>query len=148
MSGPSIPRLPKLCGADIELGNFVLGLPGIDTGPIASRALLAEVEGLPPERGISYTPYTGNWSSYSCGRSKNADRDSHDDGTWNPQDWGRKYLPTNGGCIYIDLNHLELCLPETLSAWDHASAWHAMLRIARRAMDSANARLPEGRSIQ
>jgi proteasome accessory factor A len=150
MSDLSFPRIPKLCGADIELGNFVLGLPGVDTGSMASRALLAEIDGLPRPR-VSYTPYTGSWSSYSCGRSKSGEAGSRDApvaGVWNPQDWGRKYLPTNGGCIYIDLDHLELCLPETLSAWDHASAWHAMLRIARRAMDSANGRLPEGRSIQ
>jgi proteasome accessory factor A len=142
--------VPKLCGGDIELGNFVLGHPALDTGAMASRALLAEIEGLPLARSVPYTPYTGNWSSYSCGRSKTEDREDRDrvSGGWNPQDWGRKYLPTNGGCIYIDLDHLEICLPETLSAWDHAAAWHAMLRIARRAMEAANARLPEGRAIQ
>jgi proteasome accessory factor A len=151
MSSLSIPRLPKLCGADIELGNFVLGLPGLDTSSLASRALLAEIDGLPRARGVSPSPYTGNWSSYSCTRSageERGDRDTRASDSWNPQDWGRKYLPTNGGCIYIDLDHLELCLPETLSAWAHAAAWHAMLRIARGAMHSANARLPEGRSIQ
>ena len=143
----SPPRLPKLCGADIELGNFVLGAPGLDTGAQASRALLAEIDGLPRLGSVSYTysPYTSGSSSYGYGHSKSAESTASG---WNPQDWGRKFLPTNGGCIYIDLDHLELCLPETLSAWDHAAAWHAMLRIARRAMDSANARLPEGRSIQ
>jgi hypothetical protein len=151
MIDPSIPRLPKICGADIELGNFVLGAPGIDTGSQAARALLAEIDGLPRARGYSLTPYSGSWSSYGCGRAKTSDRDEWDNRggpAWDPQDWGRKYLPTNGGCIYIDLDHLELCLPETSSAWDHASAWHAMLRIARGAMDAANARQPEGRSIQ
>jgi len=149
-----IPRLPKLCGGDIELGNFVLGLPGRDTGAMASRALLAEIDGLPRQQSVHYTPYAGSWSSYTCGRSKREDGDdpgggeANASGGWSPQDWGRKFLPANGGCIYIDLDHLELCLPETLSAWDHASAWHAMLRITRQAMDSANARLPEGRSIQ
>src|ERR1019366_4346144 len=139
MSSLSIPRLPKLCGADIELGNFVLGLPGLDTSSLASRA-----------RGVSPSPYTGNWSSYSCTRSageERGDRDTRASDSWNPQDWGRKYLPTNGGCIYIDLDHLELCLPETLSAWDHAAAWHAMLRITRGAMELANDRLPEGRAL-
>jgi len=151
MSELSMPRLPKLCGADIELGNFMLGAPGADTGAQASRLLLAEIEGLPRARAVSYTTYTGNFSSYSCARSPTEDRveqDSRASYGWDPQDWGRKFLPTNGGCIYIDLDHLELCLPETLDAWDHAAAWHAMLRIARRAMDAANARLPEGRSIQ
>ena len=49
---------------------------------------------------------------------------------YNPQDWGRKWF-TNGSCIYIDLDHLELCLPEVISAYDHVAAWQAMLRIAR-----------------
>jgi proteasome accessory factor A len=151
MSELHTPRLPKLCGGDIELGNFVLGAPGPDSGAQASRALLAGIDGLPRHRSVSLSPYTGNWSSYSCERSKSGgrdDRDAHVLGGWDAQDWGRKYLPTNGGCIYIDLDHLEVCLPETLGAWEHAAAWHAMLRIVRRAMDSANERLPEGRSIQ
>ena len=150
MSETAVPRLPKLCGADIEVGNFVLGVPGRDTGAMASRALLAEIDGLPRRQSTAYSPgYEGSLSSYSCGKSKRAD-DAWDerDGGWQPQDWGRKFLATNGGCVYIDLDHLELCLPEVVSAWDHAAAWHAMLRIARGAMDAANARLPEGRSIQ
>ena len=150
MSETAVPRLPKLCGGDIELGNFVLGVPGRDTGAMASRALLAEIDGLPRRQSTAYSPgYEGSLSSYSCGKSKRAD-DAWDerDGGWQPQDWGRKFLATNGGCVYIDLDHLELCLPEVVSAWDHAAAWHAMLRIARGAMDAANARLPEGRSIQ
>ena len=151
MSELSIPRLPKVCGADSELGNFILGLPGRDTCAAASRALLAEIDGLPRQRALSSTPYAGSWSSYSCGGKKTEGREDWDAGApggWNPQDWGRKFLPANGGCIYIDLDHLELCVPETLTAWEHAAAWHAMLRIARQAMDAANARLPEGRSIQ
>ena len=50
----------------------------------------------------------------------------------NSQDWGRRFLTSNGGCVYIDLNHLELCLPEVLSAADFVAAWHAMLLVARR----------------
>ena len=143
-------RLPKLNGGDIELANFVLGLPGVDTGAMASRALLAEIEGLPHARSFSYTSFTGA-SSSACGRGKSDahdERETHTNGGWSAQDWGRKFLPTNGGCVYIDLDHLELCLPEVLSAWDHVAAWHAMLHIARDAMDAANAKLPEGRSIQ
>ena len=63
MSDLQIPRLPKLCGGDIELGNFVLGVPGRDTGAMASRALLAEIDGLPREQSFSYTPYSGSLSS-------------------------------------------------------------------------------------
>ncbi len=66
---------------------------------------------------------------------------------YNPQDVGRIYLPENGGCVYIDLDHLEICLPEVKSAYDHVACWHAMLRITRRALDTANRKLPEGRKI-
>ena len=119
-------RVPKLCGADSELGNFILGLerPG-GTGYEASRALLREIE----------APYTG-------GRCFGASRYGYD-----AQDWGRKYLSSNGGCFYIDLDHLECCVPEVLSAYDHVAAWHAMLRIARQALVAANAQLPEGQTI-
>jgi proteasome accessory factor A len=66
---------------------------------------------------------------------------------YDPQDWGRKFLATNGGCAYIDLGHLELCVPEVLSARDHVAAWHAMLRTARQALATASARLPAGEKI-
>jgi proteasome accessory factor A len=116
-------RVPKLCGADIELGNFVLGLEtGSRTGREASRALLREIEAPPVDR---------------SGRGL----------TYDPQDWGRKFLATNGGCFYIDLDHLECCLPEVTSAYDHVAAWHAMLRTARRALAAANAKLPAGQRI-
>jgi proteasome accessory factor A len=65
---------------------------------------------------------------------------------YNAQDWARKFL-TNGGCAYIDLDHLELCIPEVLTARDHLAASHAMLREARAALQTANARLPEGKRI-
>lgn len=148
MTAFSGPRFPKLCGADIELGNFVLGTSYSDTGALASRALLAEIDGLPRAHGGGRAVSGGSWSSYSCARGQGEDRASAMPTAWDPQDWGRKFLPSNGGCVYIDLDHLELCLPEVLSAWDHVAAWHAMLRIARQAMNAANARLPEGRSIQ
>jgi proteasome accessory factor A len=117
--------VPKLCGADVELGNFVLGLERFaGTGYEASRALLREIEAPYAER----VAYQGGYA-------------------YNPQDWGRKHLASNGGCAYIDLDHLELCQPEVLCAYDHVAAWHAMLRIARRALDAANAKLPAGQVI-
>ncbi len=120
-----VRRVPKLCGADIELGNFVLGLERVGgSGYEASRALLREIEAPYAER--------GRYGGYA----------------YNPQDWGRKYLSSNGGCFYIDLDHLECCLPEVLSAYDHVAAWHAMLRIARQALTAANAKLPAGQTIQ
>lgn len=58
--------------------------------------------------------------------------------SYNPQDRGRKFLASNGGCIYIDLDHLELCTPEVRSAYDYTAAWHAMLAITRSALDRVN----------
>jgi len=155
------PRFPILCGADIELGNFVLGLKHRDgTGDAASQALLSEIEGLP--RVKPFSPTSCNCAS--CREQDNSETNARMQGTvkgasknggrkfgmrkFNPQDWGRKFLPGNGGCAYIDLDHLELCVPEVLSAYDHVATWHAMLRIARTAMTNANAQLSDGKKIQ
>jgi proteasome accessory factor A len=62
------------------------------------------------------------------------------------QDFGRKFL-FNGGCVYIDLNHLELCSPEVRSAWDHLAYTHALYRIAWAAAEGANQRQPAGHKI-
>ena len=46
-AAPPRRRVPKLCGADVELGNFVLGLEhSTGTGVEASRALLRKIEGV------------------------------------------------------------------------------------------------------
>lgn len=113
-----IERVPKICGADVELGNFILGLdrPG-GSGHEASRAILREVDGVPGVR-------------------------------FDERDWGRKFSAANGGCIYIDLDHLEVCLPEVTSAFDWVAAWHATLRIARDAVERANTRQPDGREVR
>ncbi len=142
-------RVPKLCGADVELGNFILGAPpSADTGRDASRALLREVSGVPHLQTLAgSTPAA--WSSaagpyavaYTYGSSATV-------ASFDPQDWGRKFLSSNGGCIYIDLDHLEICLPEVISAYDHVAAWHAMLRIARAAQVAANEKLPAGQTIE
>ncbi len=144
---PSSPKvsptqLPKLCGADVELGNFIVGVHQTGgTGPAASRALLREIDGVPSASALSsHLSGWGGWPGVDAALA------SPHYGS-NPQDWGRKYLPSNGGCIYIDLDHLELCLPEVLSAYDYVAAWHAMLRIARQALFAANAKLPSGQTI-
>lgn len=159
-------RLPKLCGADVELGNFVLGVAerARGSGAEASRALLREFSGFPDTR----LPDTwadrrdaGNEQHGGHGRHT---YDAPEDGRYwskawgyghpstigvryQAQDWGRRFL-VNGGCAYIDLDHLEICLPEVLSARDFVAAWHAMLRTARQALVRANARQPHGRQIQ
>src|ERR1044071_4291309 len=157
--GREVIRLPKLCGADIELGNFILGIESRGgTGYEASRLLLREIDGLPRgdqsrgepcdcaacKRARSYTDVGDPFGGRSLASKGNGKQKQ----IVNPQDWGRKYLPSNGGCVYIDLDHLELCLPEVLSAYDHVACWHAMLRIARGALEAANAKLPEGKQIQ
>jgi hypothetical protein len=128
--------IPKLCGADVELGNFILNVHRPDgTGAQASRAVLREIDGLPRLDAHAYG------SGYAAGWNRGAT-------AYDRQDWGRKYLPTNGGCVYIDLDHVEACIPEVISAYDHVAAWHAMLRIVRRAQAAANAHQPAGQRIQ
>jgi len=153
-------RVPKLCGGDIELGNFMLDAHHRGgTGNEAARALLREVDGL-PRLSRSFTssysqPYTYRSPGYG-GDASGEDCDGYygsrgyGGGYWygyNPQDWGRKFLPANGGCAYIDLEHLEICLPEVIGAHDWVAAWHAMLRIARQALSLANDSLPPNRRI-
>lgn len=109
-------RVPKILGSDVELGNFIDGLASsTGTGAAASRLLLQEIHGIP------------------AGRTGGA-----------AEDWGRRFLPGNGGCAYIDSDHLELATPETLSAFDYVAWTQAMLRLARAAVDRANARMPAG----
>ena len=159
---------PKLMGADVELGNVILGSTRTDgTGYEAARALLREIPGAVlsanamksgPASSKGYvTPLPvktwqgGNPGTYYSGGSL-YDYDSgwsgYGQGVYDPQDWGRKFLKSNGGCIYVDMDHLELCIPEVLSARDYLAAWHAMLRIAREAMRRANAGLGRGEHIQ
>ena len=91
----------KLVGADFELGNFVLGLQRSQgSGPEAARRLLAQIDGVPAagsrQLGFSYSgAYAVGWSGSGFG------------GWGNAQDQGRKFLRENGGCAYIDLDHLD-----------------------------------------
>ena len=148
--------LPKLCGADFELGNLVLGLDlPKGTGALASHLLLREFDGLPLPRkngSVCYCPACtarrrALEDGYTAAESLGGECSMTKYGSgYNAQDWGRKFL-SNGGCAYIDLDHLELCIPEVLTARDHVAASHAMLRNARAALQTANARLPEGKKI-
>jgi Pup amidohydrolase len=148
--------LPKLCGADIELGNFIIGLEQSGgTGYQASRALLAEIHGLPRRQNRYYgNGFYGNWSSSlstahgAWENSRTGICASTNESAYNPQDVSRRFLSSNGGCAYIDLDHVELCLPEVCSAFDHVAAWHGMLRIMRTALDRANEGRPPNRRIQ
>jgi proteasome accessory factor A len=115
-------RVPKILGADVELGNFIDGLDTpAGSGGVASRVLLAQIPGVPAN-----VERNGGSSSYDC---------------------GRRFLPGNGGCAYVDLDHLELALPETRCAFDFVIYWRAMLEIAQGAVVRANRMLPAGHRV-
>ena len=141
--------LPRLCGADIELGNFIVGDERAGgTGYEASRALLAEIEGLPHRQ----SGYLNNWWSASSTPSRSGYNSQYDSGAYSYagssslQDIGRRFLLCNGGCAYIDLDHVELCIPEVINAFDHVAAWHGMLQNMRKALHRANqSRSPDSR---
>ena len=105
----------KVIGADFELANALEGI-----GPMGynaregARRLLDEIHGY---------PRTGLWGGTSI-------------------EWGRRFLPGNGGSAYIDSDHLEINLPEHVRAADHPAHMHAGFRIAQRAREAAMAREP------
>jgi len=119
----------------------------------AARRLLAAVPGI--SAGSCYTstaPSVPCWAgSWPAGVDEPCDSpapstDVSTPGSW--QDWGRRFLPQNGGCVYVDMNHIEFCTPETLSAYEFLTAWHAMLRIARRAQQTVNEQLPPSLRVE
>lgn len=138
-------RLPKIVGADIEVCNFVSGHYGDgDTCREAATALLSEIDGLP--RGerrhaarCNCPECVERWGSAYGARSSEP--------VYDPQDRGRRFLAT-GQCFYIDLEHLEICLPEVRSARDFVAAKRAALLLARRAQTAANASRPQDRRIE
>jgi hypothetical protein len=151
-------RVPKLCGYDSELGNFKVGR-GVRgcTCHETAYALLRETKGVSrvrnaaPESSYSYSYRPEPCCERNPGEYRGDDRDYYgqirvtsggEEGGYMSRDWGRKFLAPNGGCVYIDLGHLELCTPEVPSARKLVAAWHAMLRIARQAQTNANEKLP------
>ncbi len=108
----------KVLGCDFELANALEDANSYD-GNVqeAAKLLLAEIHGSPRERG---------WGGSFI-------------------EWGRRFLPGNGGSAYIDSDHLEINLPEHTRAADHAAVLHAGLRIARQAQVAAQAKLKRGR---
>lgn len=142
----------KLTGADAELGNLILGLlRERGTGREASRALLEEIDGTSGTQGGSDPGPAAGYAEPAVlgtqGPNLYSPYPAASGAADDPQDIGRKFLGSNGGCIYIDLDHLEVCTPEVLSAHEFVAAWHAMLCIVRDAMTAANAKCPPGQRI-
>jgi proteasome accessory factor A len=134
----ALDRVPKLCGADVEVGNFILGAGHADTADAAARLLLREIAGILAERSYGDCQPVYGYGVPAAAPSAFV----------NAQDQGRKYLPTNGSSAYIDLAHTELATAETISAFDHVAIRHALLRVAQRAQTAANAKLPRGQTLQ
>ena len=111
--------IPKLIGGDVELGNFILGKdePAGMSDFEASRRLLNEVEGMPRTLSQNYDYSFQALASRYCGGNGYWGCDSFNTAT--SRDLGRRWLCTNGGVIYIDLNHIELATMEVLSARDY-----------------------------
>ena len=139
-SGVAALRAATVCGADVELANFYTGLGERslaavrDTALDAAKRVLRCVEGVRAARVAAVWSASGGWQ----------DSLRDDDVAEHTRVW----LSSNGGCVYIDMSHLEICVPEVESAFDHVAAWHAMLRIARGAADRASSGLPDGQRIE
>jgi proteasome accessory factor A len=146
--GPT--RVAKIVGADVELGNFVEGVETIHgTAAAAARLLLEEIDGVPAGCSgwaQSSVPGTG-LTLYRSGASTRSYDGEEARSSSDPQDWGRRFLPTNGGSAYIDLDHLELAQPETSNAFDFVASARAMLTFAQTALRRVNERMPAGRRI-
>jgi len=139
--------VPKLLGADVELGNFVEGGGGVRErgGDRAAWLLLREIDGVPS---VAFRAWHVTCESGDGRGARYRARVAWDDDEGdNPQDRARRFLPGNGGCAYIDLGHLEICTPEVRSALDFVAAHHANLALARAACRAANARLPAGQRV-
>ncbi len=141
-----INRVPKLCGADYEFQNFITHVARADgTGYEASRLLLRQIDGytgdsIPSGRGTDSGGDAGSATAGGGGSGHGAKS------AFYSQDYGRKFLP-NGMCFYVDLNHLEGCVAEVISAYDHVASCHALFHHAHLAAQRANASLPDGHKI-
>jgi proteasome accessory factor A len=129
---PRANHPPQIGGGDIELGNFITGVDSTHSGLAAARLVLGHVEGVGNQ---SASPYP-------------AESSEADSSKFNPQDWMRKWSTVNGSCTYIDLQHVEIALPEITSAREFLTYWHAMLLRTMRAREEANRHLPNGQRVE
>jgi hypothetical protein len=101
-----LPVTPVL-GLDSELANSLIASGCADGRPaVASRMLLEALPGYPGG------PLAGTAIEF-----------------------GRRWH-TNGGCSYIDADHLEINLPAHCRSSEHPLLFHAMLRLVRKAQQA------------
>ena len=116
-NGTLMNIVPKILGYDSELANSLLSDDVSDgRNAEAARRLLSKIEGYPRRNSIHGTQ----------------------------SESGRRFLEATGGSVYIDCDHLEVNLPETLNAFSQPAAWHGMLRSVREAQQAASRTLPNG----
>ena len=129
--------------------SFSRAAAALRSTPPTPPALLAQVQGHARQVGYGWSRNATYYDSFGQERGYDDGYSTAGDG-YRPyaQDYGRKFLPGNGGCAYIDLHHLELCTPECRSAFDHLAASRAMLLIGRGAMDRANEHLPADTTLK
>ncbi|MEY2409103.1 MAG: Pup amidohydrolase, partial [Verrucomicrobiota bacterium] len=133
-------NVPKLCGADYEFQNFITNeLRPEGTGYEASRLLLRQIEGYPGGEYSSSPVTSPDLPTTSAAHPGSPP-------AYYSQDFGRKFLP-NGMCFYVDLNHLEGCIAEVVSAYDHVASCHALFHHAHLAAQRASAELPDAQPI-
>ena len=147
----------KILGADIELGNVLVHAAAAPTpDDRAARLLLAEIEGVPATSPAQAFHRSGAaWGTVPKPRGDGPGRggcggaiaDAYAQAEPDPQDRGRKFLASNGGCVYIDLGHFELCIPEVRAALDYVRYHDANLALAGAAREAASARLSEGEQL-
>ncbi len=155
-------NMPMITGADIEFGNSIIG-DGIGHSGVtswdASARLLAEAPGKRSgPNGLSVHPSTvsGGWSwnqggGGQSGASWNAcEMDEEEDCSSPPyaaqmfRDYGRSWYVYS---LYCDMGHIEGCLPETISCFDHVAALHGLYNIVADMRTQAIKKLPRGRDL-
>jgi len=140
--------IDKILGADVELGNVLhRASPDALGNDRAARLLLAEIDGVPSIRSSQTSPWYGTSASGWYAAASYGSPSAASGVQADPQDWGRKFLASNGGCAYIDLGHLEICMPEVRSARDFVRYHHAGLALARNAQAAASEQLADGERL-
>ncbi|MCZ6889145.1 MAG: proteasome accessory factor PafA2 family protein [Gammaproteobacteria bacterium] len=137
----------KVGGGDRELGAAIIGGSRSyrsTTCHEASRLVLAQIDGV--HRATSSVS-THTWAAAYGGVDYADLGGPYDYATTNrSMDSGGKFV-VNGGCVYIDLGHPEMCTPECQSADDYVTYVYAMLGVVGDAARRASAELPEDEHV-